>query len=128
MSFTSSEDSDPESDATIDTDGTEGTDGSFEDVRPQRKGIHHNNPCIPCIYIKSSIPSKYVMVFYHANAADLGLCMSFGRTLSSHLDVHVLMVEYPGYGIYEGVANEKQILDDSLIVYEYLVNVVNVDP
>jgi hypothetical protein len=31
-------------------------------------------------------------------------------------------VEYPGYGIYKGKPNAKQILEDSLIVYDFLAN------
>ena len=38
------------------------------------------------------------------------------------LKVHILAVEYPGYGIYEGKANEENILKDSEIVYDYLVD------
>ena len=41
------------------------------------------------------------------------------------MQVHVLIVEYPGYGIYPGTANEKQILRDSLIAYDFLTNEIH---
>jgi fermentation-respiration switch protein FrsA (DUF1100 family) len=36
--------------------------------------------------------------------------------------VNVIAPEYPGYGIYSGIPNEKVIYEDSLIVYDYLVD------
>ena len=42
--------------------------------------------------------------------------------------MHILAVEYPGYGIYKGSANEESILEDSESVYEYLVSTMKIDP
>jgi len=36
------------------------------------------------------------------------------------ININGLIVEYPGYGIYKGKPNAKQILEDSLIVYDFL--------
>ena len=35
-------------------------------------------------------------------------------------------MEFPGYGIYEGKPNAKQILRDSESVYEFLTQVIGV--
>lgn len=43
--------------------------------------------------------------------------------------MHVLAIEYPGYGLYKTAQpSESQIKEDSLIVYEYLVNKVGLKP
>lgn len=41
--------------------------------------------------------------------------------LKDMLKVHVLSMEYPGYGIYQGESNADQISIDALNVYDYLV-------
>jgi abhydrolase domain-containing protein 17 len=47
-------------------------------------------------------------------ASDL---LDYVRSL---LKVHVLAVEYPGYGVYDGSPNADQIIDDAMDVYDYL--------
>jgi pimeloyl-ACP methyl ester carboxylesterase len=42
--------------------------------------------------------------------------------LSNALRMHVIGVEYPGYGVYGGQSNEKRILQDAESVYDYLIN------
>ena len=59
---------------------------------------------------------------FHTNAVDIGNSYDYGYKISKTLQVHVLLVEYPGYGIYKGVANEKQIYQDSLTVFDFLIN------
>jgi hypothetical protein len=36
------------------------------------------------------------------------------------LKMHVLAIEYPGYGIYPGSPNAEGILEDALTVWNYL--------
>jgi hypothetical protein len=40
--------------------------------------------------------------------------------ISKHLSVHVLAVEYPGYGIYKGEPNEEAIISDADRVLEFV--------
>jgi hypothetical protein len=41
--------------------------------------------------------------------------------------MHVLAVEYPGYGLYKNMEPDEEIMkEDSLIVYDYLITVVGV--
>jgi fermentation-respiration switch protein FrsA (DUF1100 family) len=41
--------------------------------------------------------------------------------------VNVLSVEYPGYGAYAGDANEKTVLEDAEIVFDFLTKEVGID-
>jgi alpha-beta hydrolase superfamily lysophospholipase len=43
--------------------------------------------------------AQKLLIYLHKNADDLGLCRSFCRKLGDSLGVHVLVVEYPGYGL-----------------------------
>jgi len=47
------------------------------------------------------------MIYFHANAEDIGLSYSIMLEFSIRLNVNVLIVEYPGYGIYKGNPNAK---------------------
>ena len=40
----------------------------------------------------------------------------------------VLLVEYPGYGVYDGEANAKTILEDAEIVFDFLTTEAGMDP
>jgi len=38
--------------------------------------------------------------------------------------VHLIVVEYPGYGVYEGIPNEDNVLSDALRVIEFIIKVL----
>ncbi len=61
-----------------------------------------------------------MLIYFHGNAEDVGLASELLDFIRSLLKVHVLAVEYPGYGIYEGQADAQQILSDAETVYDYL--------
>eukprot|EP00826_Nyctotherus_ovalis_P051345 TRINITY_DN6411_c0_g1_i3.p1 TRINITY_DN6411_c0_g1~~TRINITY_DN6411_c0_g1_i3.p1 ORF type:complete len:316 (+),score=13.58 TRINITY_DN6411_c0_g1_i3:116-1063(+) len=75
---------------------------------------------IPCLYISSEHPSSKLLVYFHGNAEDVGQTCGLLETLSNYLNVHVLAMEYPSYGIYPGQPSEKRILEDCTNVYDYL--------
>ena len=87
--------------------------------------VPHNDPSlpIPCLYLpclNQGKGSTKLLVYFHGNAEDLGLAMELLEHLRSSLKVHVLAMEYPGYGIYPGPPSDTQILEDALSVWEYL--------
>lgn len=82
---------------------------------------HEDLSPVPCIYLASARGSSKVLVYFHGNAEDLGMSYELLCHLSNALRMHVIGVEYPGYGIYQGQSNEKRILQDAEAVYEYLV-------
>lgn len=60
---------------------------------------------------------------FHGNAEDVGLAEDLLHHLSESLEVHILAVEYPGYGIYRDEASADHIIEeDATRVYEYLVD------
>ncbi|CAK0883335.1 unnamed protein product, partial [Prorocentrum cordatum] len=46
--------------------------------------------------------ARYLLLYFHSNGEDVGWCYQFGCDVRSSLEVHVLLVEYPGYGISPG--------------------------
>lgn len=63
---------------------------------------------VPCLFIKYSF-SRFVLIYLHANAEDIGKAKPFCKMMSKMFQTHVLAVEYPGYGVCPGEANESGI-------------------
>jgi hypothetical protein len=64
--------------------------------------------------------STKLLLYFHGNAEDLGLAWELLDHIRSSLKMHVLAVEYPGYGIYPGITSAERIIDDALSVWTYL--------
>jgi len=54
--------------------------------------------CVPLLLLQS-VGARFLVIFFHSNSEDLGRCYNFCASLREKLQVHVLAVEYPGYGI-----------------------------
>lgn len=72
------------------------------------------------MYLPYSQGSSKILIYFHGNAEDIGLATELLDYVRSLLRVHVLAVEYPGYGIYDGTPDAGQIQIDADYVYFYL--------
>jgi len=84
---------------------------------------------IPCIFIKSVGPDSHkIIIYFHANYEDLGVTYKFCQDLSISLNINVLAVEYPGYGIYKSKDNccSEKIIKDSEAIYSFLTEMMNI--
>jgi len=70
------------------------------------------NQGIPCLLLQHPGASRLV-IYFHANAEDLGQIYVQLRYLRSFLKVHVLAVEYAGYGVCSGAPCETTLLADA---------------
>jgi len=68
----------------------------------------------------NNLQSENVLIYFHANAEDLGLSYDFLLYLQENLNINVLGIEYPGYGVYEGSPSEKAIFEDSEQVIRFV--------
>jgi hypothetical protein len=56
---------------------------------------------IPCLYLPYKFgTSSQLLIYFHANAEDVGEVYEMLDRLRSNLKINVLAPEYPGYGIY----------------------------
>jgi len=80
--------------------------------------------CVPCLFLK--YPSARFLVFYlHSNAEDIGKCYSFLTALREQFQVHILAVEYPGYGICPGgPATADTVTENAFAVFRFIREVV----
>jgi hypothetical protein len=90
------------------------------------ENIIKKEPHIPCLYLPASNSNKMI-IYFHANYEDLGQTHTFLHTLMTSLQINVLGVEYPGYGIYSGsICDADKIIEDATIIYKFLINVMNI--
>jgi dienelactone hydrolase len=68
-----------------------------------------------------------VLLFFHANAEDLGMCFSMLKHMRDQFKVNVMAIEYPGYGLLSKMnPSEDLCYEVSLTVFRYLVDVAGV--
>eukprot|EP00931_Biecheleriopsis_adriatica_P061854 TRINITY_DN37212_c0_g1_i1.p1 TRINITY_DN37212_c0_g1~~TRINITY_DN37212_c0_g1_i1.p1 ORF type:complete len:440 (-),score=82.98 TRINITY_DN37212_c0_g1_i1:12-1331(-) len=71
-----------------------------------------DKPHIPCLLMR--YPSaRFLILYFHSNAEDLGLARPFCAFIREQFQVHVLVVEYPGYGICSGVPTSESVLENA---------------
>ena len=63
------------------------------------------------------------MIYFHGNAEDLGGTQQKVRQMSQYININVLAIEYPGYGLYidNGTATEQKIKEDAEYVYKFVL-------
>ena len=81
---------------------------------------------IPCLLLKYQSGSSKILLYFHANAEDLGRAERFLDYIYTYHKMHIIAVEYPGYGIYNGDSpSADKIVQDADIVYKFLTRQLN---
>ena len=66
-------------------------------------------------------------MYFHGNAEDIGLAFDLLYLFGAEMQMHVLAVEYPGYGLYKtSTPDEEKMKEDADSVYDYLTQIVGV--
>lgn len=87
--------------------------------------LDHPKVKIPCLLLKSIQGSKKILLFFHGNAEDIGLAYEMTDLMRTVLQLHVLVIEYPGYGLYAGKPKAEQILRDADSIYSFVTTTLN---
>lgn len=74
---------------------------------------------VPCL-LMPFLHARFLFIYFHANAEDLGLCHSFCEIMRDLFQVHVLAVEYPGYGICAGTTDEDGIMANATAAIQFV--------
>jgi len=61
--------------------------------------------CLPAVLLRCN-HARYLLIYLHSNAEDIGTARHFGMGVRMLLGMHVLLVEYPGYGVAPGSASD----------------------
>ena len=46
--------------------------------------------------------SDKLMIYFHGNAEDCALAFDQAQSIGDYLNVNMIMIEFPGYGLYTG--------------------------
>jgi len=81
------------------------------------------NP-IPCLFLPYQ-SARFLIFYLHSNAEDLGRCHTFCATLREQFQVHVIAMEYPGYGISGGgPCTEEKATECAFKTFEFIQDVI----
>jgi len=67
----------------------------------------------------------HFMILFHGNGVDLGMASAIWRPLIRALPIHLLIVEYPGYGIMDGKCTCKQVIKVAEHTYKYVTSPID---
>jgi hypothetical protein len=79
---------------------------------------------IPCIFRRNSGKADKILIYFHGNNEDLAQAFRFVQYFQYRMEVHIIVVEYPGYGVYDGTPNETNVLSDAHRVIEFCTKVL----
>ena len=80
------------------------------------------NNRIACMYVKAVQQPKFVILFSHGNAIDLGQMSSFYLSLGTRINCNVFSYDYSGYGVSTGKPSEKNLYADIDCAWQTLKN------
>jgi len=81
---------------------------------------------IPCLWFPAP-KAATVLLFFHANAEDLGMCFQLLKHMRDQFKVNVMSVEYPGYGLLQDLdPSEDGVYEVALTALRFLVDEVGV--
>lgn len=95
-------------------------------ISPDRAGDEQAADGIPCLWFPAPRAAT-VIVYFHANAEDLGMSYALLKHMRDQFKVNVLAVEYPGYGLLSHMTpSEEGVYEVARTGFRYLVDRVNV--
>lgn len=79
---------------------------------------------VPAVFLPFK-HARFLIIYFHGNAEDLGLCYSFCTIIRDLFQVHMLAVEYPGYGICSGPCSEDGIMANALAAMRFVTETLH---
>mmetsp|Transcript_43902 Transcript_43902/g.107277 ORF Transcript_43902/g.107277 Transcript_43902/m.107277 type:complete len:340 (+) Transcript_43902:353-1372(+) len=91
---------------------------------------------VPCLLVRGDMsggtdptsPAEIVVIYCHANSEDLGTIHPVAKWLARMLKAHVLVPEYPGYGLAKGRAFEDSVNMAVVTTCVFATDVLEWDP
>mmetsp|Transcript_28286 Transcript_28286/g.61766 ORF Transcript_28286/g.61766 Transcript_28286/m.61766 type:complete len:518 (+) Transcript_28286:160-1713(+) len=82
---------------------------------------------VPCLFLPFK-HARFLVIYFHANAEDLGLSYPFITIIRDLFQVNVLAVEYPGYGICPGRTDEAGIMANAVCAMRFATETIGWPP
>ena len=90
-------------------------------IPTERKNENNEIEKIPCIFL-NDVNSSNILIIFHCNGADIFDLVDFISDISEKENINILLPEYPGYSIYNKPKSSKICLENSLIIYDFVLN------
>uniref|UniRef100_A0A0K0FKX8 Hydrolase_4 domain-containing protein n=1 Tax=Strongyloides venezuelensis TaxID=75913 RepID=A0A0K0FKX8_STRVS len=90
--------------------------------------VQSKNNSIACAFVKHFLRSRYLIIFSHPNGTDISdNIIGFPNLFdfARFMEVNIIAYDYSGYGISNGIPNEKTSIDNLQSILEYAKNVLN---
>ncbi|KAL4501678.1 hypothetical protein ABPG72_018729 [Tetrahymena utriculariae] len=86
--------------------------------------------CIPLLLSQSEQKSEICILYFHGNGEYIDNYVGFLEDLQiDNQKPNFVTMEYSGYGLYcDQIVSSQQILEDSLVVFDYIVSELKFDP
>jgi len=95
-------------------------------ISPHRVNDPDASDGIPCLWFPAP-KAATVILFFHANAEDLGMSFAVLKHMRDQFKVNVLAAEYPGYGLLRGLTpSEDGVYEVALTTFRFLVDEISV--
>lgn len=79
---------------------------------------------MPGLLIRST-DARYLVLYFHRNGEDIGQNHGFAAGVSRVLEVHVMLIEFPGYGIFPGESSEEALYGAAVSAYRFVLETMN---
>ena len=94
------------------------------ELEKRAKELNH----IPCLYLPHAGGAQKIILYFHNDKLDLGRVHEQLAVLGEKLQMHVLAIEWPGYGTYNVLdRNEASINNDGQMMYDYLYQCLGIN-
>jgi len=74
---------------------------------------------VPCLFLPFA-HARFLFIYFHGNGEDLGTCHRFCCILRNLFQIHIIAVEYPGYGLCTGTTTEAGIMANASAVLRFV--------
>jgi pimeloyl-ACP methyl ester carboxylesterase len=102
-------------------------DNKFQEVKngPKDKNIEY----IPCLFYPAAKKTDIILIYFHSNYEDIGNASPLLKIICKYLNINVLAIEYPNYGIYSSnnPTNAENILNDAEIIFKFINEVQSIE-
>ena len=88
-----------------------------ERKKPQSNEIEK----IPC-YFQKNEKSNNILIIFHGNGYDIFNFTYYCKEISKKNNINILLPEYPGYSIYISPHSQEKMFENSLIIYDFILN------
>ena len=80
------------------------------------------------LYIKNKKKTDYITIYFHGNRGTIYDCLYKNDVKNILSYSNLFLYDYRGYGESSGHTNEINIIEDSILIYIYVLKTLNYDP